>query len=103
METPFTGSWRSVRSNIPGYHIGGEILRFSIGEHVWEIAQRHGQGRPSVNRFVLKEEGDGYRLCLIKKDGEISDGTHIEIKKVTDLEIVVTPQHGFSTVFKRED
>ena len=104
MKTELTGLWRSVESNIPGYVPGGECLRFSEEEvHVLEVAQRSGRGRPSITRFVLKEEKEGYRLRPIQQDsGDLGVGWHIDIRKVSPDEIEVIPQHGFISIFRRE-
>jgi hypothetical protein len=103
MGTEFTGSWRSVRSNIKGYVPGGEWLHFSEkSTHVWQLAQLQGRGRPAITHFVLRKE-DGLRLCPIAKEtGAIGSGWRIGIEKLGANELVVTPQHGFVTVFRRE-
>jgi hypothetical protein len=45
MKIPLTGSWQSVRSNIPDYQPGDEWLHFMReGDHVWEIGQPGGKG-----------------------------------------------------------
>lgn len=102
MKTDFTGTWECVRSNIPDYVPGGEWLHFSADEeHVWEIAQPNGKGRPSVNRFILKVDGDAFRYCPINRDsGEVGEGWRIVIEKLSAQEITVTPHHGFTSIFR---
>jgi hypothetical protein len=104
METDFTGSWRSVRSDIPGYVPEGEWLRFSEGGvHVWEIARPEGKGCPSVTHFVLKKEAGGWRLCpIIRQSGAIAEGWGVTIERTGEKELAVTPQHGFTTIFRDE-
>ncbi|HEY4248230.1 MAG TPA: hypothetical protein VGM64_15380 [Lacunisphaera sp.] len=104
MRTDFTGSWRSIRSNIPGYIPGGELLHFSDeGNHVWAVMQPKGKGRPSITHFILKKEAGSLRLCpIIKESGAIAEGWCIGIEVAGANELVVTPQHGFVTVFRSE-
>ena len=100
MKMSLTGSWQSVRSNIPDYRPGDEWLHFKPeGEHVWEIGQPGGKGRSSMNRVTVKEEEDSYRLFLVKDDIEV--GSPARIDCVGDDEIQVIPAHGFVTVFRR--
>lgn len=103
MDLPFSGSWQSIRSTIPGYAAGREWLRFSAGEeHVWEVAQPSGKGRPSVTRFTLGVAADGFRFHPVPQNGKPAlAGWPIRIERVGAGDLAVTPSHGFTTVFRR--
>ena len=105
MNTPLTGAWQSIRSNIPNYAVGREWLRFSDeDEHVWEIAQPEGQGRPSITRFTLEKKDSEFRFHPISKDSTTaSEGWTVKIESMDPIEIAVTPQHGFTTIFRRTE
>lgn len=98
MNSPLTGSWQSVRSNLPGYVPGKEWLHFRAdGEDWWEIAQPSGKGKPSRNQVTLKAADGGYRMLLIRNGTET--GFPVVIDLVSPHEIRVVPEHGFVTFF----
>jgi hypothetical protein len=100
MMMPLTGSWQSVRSNIPDYQPGHEWQHFiPEGDHEWEIGQPGGRGRPSRNRVRVKEEKDGYALLLVQDGAEV--GAPARITYTGHDEIQVVPAHGFVTAFRR--
>lgn len=105
MKTPFVGSWRSCRSNIPGYVPGEERLRFTEeGLHVWKVGQHGAAGSPGITHFILEEEGTGFRMKPGKPGDRICGaGWFIRIEQVGAVELAVTPQHGFTTFFRREE
>ena len=105
MSMAFEGSWKSVTSNIPGYVAGSEWLEFCArGDHVWKVAQRSGVGAPVITRFSLEQEGTSFRMRpFTRLTGELGTGWAIHLQRISTTELVVTPEHGFTTVFKREE
>jgi hypothetical protein len=105
MKSPFTGSWQSIRSNIPDYVAGGEWLHFAEeDEHIWEVAQPGGKGRPSITRFTMKTVGADFRFCPIPKAGRpVTAGWILKIERIAPREIAITPGHGFTTIFRQTE
>ena len=99
MNSPLAGTWVSARSDIPEYRPGCEWLHFTDkGDHVWEIGQSVGKGRPSLNRVTLRENVGRYTLILLNGHGET---VIAQIDCHGPEEIRVTPTHGHVTFFKR--
>ncbi|MEY2879413.1 MAG: hypothetical protein RLZZ15_1793 [Verrucomicrobiota bacterium] len=105
MKSPFTGSWQSIRSSISDYVAGAEWLHFSeTDEHIWEVAQPEGKGRPSVTRFTMETIGFDYRFRPIPKPGRpVTEGWILKIERIAPREIAVTPGHGFTTIFRQTE